>query len=296
MIYKSRNTFKVELFGGIGNQLFQFAAGMYLQERFNQKANFTSWRVGFEDRLPREIVSSGPSYLRNPSLLLEKLLSRMTYLRRIEVKFLGIHESKKIGYDPELEKGIPNRRLRGYFQTFRFADYLKKETAWLTFTEIQESVWLKAKLSEIKAKKVIAIHLRRGDYRNNPQIGLLETNYYRGSLNELTKLEIFGELWIFSDDSTAAEALGTELNREFVVVGSDPDSTDFETLILMSKANAIIMANSTFSWWASFLASENTTVITPTKWFKGAEDPIDLSPPHWIRVKSTWEDEYDGCN
>ena len=103
-------------------------------------------------------------------------------------------------------------------------------------------------------------------------------------------------MWIFSDDSTAAEALGTELNREFVVVGSDQDSTDFETLILMSKANAIIMANSTFSWWASFLASENTTVITPTKWFKGAEDPIDLSPPHWIRVMSTWEDEYDGCN
>jgi hypothetical protein len=56
----------------------------------------------------------------------------------------------------------------------------------------------------------------------------------------------------------------------------------------MSFGKAIITANSSFSWWAAASGDQSKTVITPTPWFKNLNEPKDLIPEHWIRIKSSW--------
>jgi hypothetical protein len=62
-----------------------------------------------------------------------------------------------------------------------------------------------------------------------------------------------------------------------------------ESLLLMSMGKAIIIGNSTFSFWAGQMADRAETIIAPLTWFKGMADPDDLIPLNWTRVPSKWE-------
>jgi hypothetical protein len=57
----------------------------------------------------------------------------------------------------------------------------------------------------------------------------------------------------------------------------------------MSKANYLVIGNSTFSWWAAYLNENQTNIVAPRKWFKGREDPSELMPPHWKLTESIWK-------
>jgi hypothetical protein len=57
----------------------------------------------------------------------------------------------------------------------------------------------------------------------------------------------------------------------------------------MSRGQAIIIANSSFSYWAAMINGEKKIVITPNKWFAGLEDPQELYPHDWIRIKNIYE-------
>ena len=56
----------------------------------------------------------------------------------------------------------------------------------------------------------------------------------------------------------------------------------------MSLGRAIIISNSSFSWWSAFLSKEASLILAPRKWFKGIQDPKDLLPPEWITLESDW--------
>jgi len=97
-------------------------------------------------------------------------------------------------------------------------------------------------------------------------------------------------IWLFSD-STEATFLET---FDFIVdkfVDPSFDLTPAETLVLMSKGKAFVISNSSFSWWAAYVASENSPVIAPSKWFRSLPDPEDLIPSNWIRLESYWAEQ-----
>jgi hypothetical protein len=77
-------------------------------------------------------------------------------------------------------------------------------------------------------------------------------------------------------------------NRNFVFVESPKDSHSFESLILMSRSSSLIIANSTYSWWAATLGNPDKITVCPAKWFVQMEDPQDLYPESWIQVPSAW--------
>ena len=74
------------------------------------------------------------------------------------------------------------------------------------------------------------------------------------------------------------------------IISTPNDVSDAETLILMSLASRIVIANSTFSWWAARVNGSNKTVIAPEKWFRSLPDPEFLIPNNWIKLKSYWLD------
>jgi hypothetical protein len=70
---------------------------------------------------------------------------------------------------------------------------------------------------------------------------------------------------------------------------SPPIGTDAtESLVLMSFGKAIITANSSFSWWAAVSGNRTKKVIAPIPWFKNLDEPKDLIPGNWLRIKSSW--------
>lgn len=117
----------------------------------------------------------------------------------------------------------------------------------------------------------VAIHVRRGDYVNNPfYVDLMQTQYYSRAMDEFPNAEFL----VFSDDIEWCKNQTIFSGCEF-----SEGKTEIEDLNLMAGCRGIIMANSSFSWWAAYLS--NAKVIAPKAWYA---DKIDRT-----KLLSSWE-------
>jgi hypothetical protein len=119
----------------------------------------------------------------------------------------------------------------------------------------------------------VAIHVRRGDYVDNPfYVDLTQTDYYDRAM----KLFPNDTFLVFSDDIEWCKGYFTGSQFEFSE-GND-DVTDMN---LMAGCKGVIMANSSFSWWAAYLSKGK--VIAPKEWFTDGVERTKC-PPEWKRV------------
>lgn len=126
------------------------------------------------------------------------------------------------------------------------------------FEKAEEEVKYLYRLGIVPVNKV-AIHVRRGDYVNHPlYVDLTKTGYYTKALKEFEGYDFL----IFSDDIPWAKKYFSSLKNKTYCEVENPVAA----LNLMAGCLGIIMANSTFSWWAAYL-SEGTRVIAPSQWF-----------------------------
>jgi hypothetical protein len=142
-----------------------------------------------------------------------------------------------------------------------------------------------------KHEKFIALHLRQGDYledRNFSTIGVLAPEYYLKAIHALSQELGMLPIWIFSD-SLPEERFTKYLTSDRFIWISPPAGTDpAESMFLMSRASGIVMANSTFSWWAAKFGSSTATICSPSPWFKNLKQPENLIPPNWRKLPSLW--------
>ena len=139
---------------------------------------------------------------------------------------------------------------------------------------------------QIEATESVAIHIRRGDYLNNPVHNVFDISYIEKGIALLQKT--FGDrihLFIFSDDlQWCRENLNTlfpTISRIYCDGGNGK-----EDLQLMSMCKHFVIANSSFSWWAAWLGcAANKKVVAPQKWFNGTKfDGSDIIPKEWIKL------------
>lgn len=121
----------------------------------------------------------------------------------------------------------------------------------------------------------IAIHVRRGDYVNNPfYVDLFADGYYERAMAE------FGDanFMVFSDDIEWCKQQEVFKNCDF------SDQRD-EVTDLNDMASCVghIIANSSFSWWGAWLSPHKGKVIAPKKWYSDGIERTSL-PDHWIRI------------
>jgi hypothetical protein len=153
------------------------------------------------------------------------------------------------------------------------------------------------------APLLAALHIRIGDYVRYPaHHPILPVGYYEAALRKLQLNGGVGRVVIFSeaDDRARVEAEYVEpLRRAFPEVCYQHVSdwgvmSDGEEMLLMSCCPAIIMANSSFSWWAAWIASrlseKPVPVYYPGTWFGEAlrlnrhnqgNDTRDMFPAEW---------------
>lgn len=190
--------------------------------------------------------------------------------------------------------------LKGYFQSIKYWQHCEEEV--LKQFDFSDGLLKKAKRMILRAKQfsygsvLISIHFRFGDYVGNPYYAnLTGTDYYIEAIEYFKKSFPNKKLvfFIFSDDKELAwnfvskKLIGVMDKGKFIISNF---SEEIDDLCLQSLCTHNIIANSSFSWWSSFLnKNKDKTVIAPTKdkWFgtTGKHNNVDnLYLPEWILI------------
>ena len=189
---------------------------------------------------------------------------------------------------------IPNSKgkgleVYGYFQSAKYFEHNKEQIIEL-FTEYKKDIQKKLNKKFPIKKKSISIHLRRGDYLKLQHAHVVQTEeYYKQALEKLaTKLEYKSvndmnkdyTVVVFSDDIKWCQnkcKLFKTLNDVYYMARNSP----IEDMYLMSQCNHNIIANSTFSWWGTYLnTNEGKQVVAPSRWF----NPNYMKPEKWADI------------
>ena len=274
-------TIRVKLTGGLGNQMFQFAAGYSIAKKNNVKLSLDLRRFnrrqdhnGFELQEVFDICSK-VNFLNNPINV--GFINFKEILNNIDITFHNFKEPHYHYTDKILD--IPKRSLlNGYWQSeLYFKDYTKEIRKIFNFSkQLDEKNSLIA--NEINQNNSISIHVRRGDYllqtNNNHNVDLKE--YYLTTIEKTTKFFDNPKYFIFTDDPLWV-AKNFTLNYSFTVVDINRGTDSFYDMHLMSLCKCNIIANSSFSWWGA--------------WLNNKEDKIIYAPKYWFKNKSICTDD-----
>lgn len=277
----------VQLLGGLGNQMFQYAAGRALAYRTGTQLlldvrTLHHYQAGVT---PRHY--SLDAFSITGAVASRRVCYMMELRRRLHLTRL-LRESSH-AYNPEFERVGRNTYLIGYWQSERYfapvADHIRQELS-LSTSPAPASVKM---LTEIATSESVSVHVRRGDYAADPSTnafhGLMPPSYYQRAAEALLNDTNHPHFFVFSDEpSWARQHIHLPGPTTFVDLHG-PDEPH-EDLRLMSACQHHIIANSSFSWWGAWLANRpGKRVFAPIKWFQDASvDTSDVCPPEWIRL------------
>lgn len=135
----------------------------------------------------------------------------------------------------------------------------------------------------------ISLHVRRGDYVNNPKTnkfhGLCSVAYYMEAAALINKLVADPFYFIFTDDPNWAKETICPILENSLVIDGNVGSNSYLDMQLMSLCKHNIIANSSFSWWGAWLnKNKEKFVIAPSKWFASGNTGVDILPLSWIKL------------
>ncbi len=288
------NIVVVKMNGGLGNQMFQYAAARALSgnfiyyDLFNLKVNnsttdtFTarSFELEIFPNLIGAQLNSIQEKLFNSRKFFFKLLRNLTFGRIALVKQKG---AEFITF-PKAN----NILLHGFFQSEKyFSSHREALLHEFSFPELD--VVNKNLLSRIQSiENAVSIHVRRGDYLK-PKVkeyhGILPAAYYQKSIALLESDVTNPTYFIFSDDPLWCKENLSHLNNVEIVVGNTGGNA-WKDMCLMSHCKHHIVANSSFSWWGAWLSKSVGIKLAPTKWFNPAIVNFTINDivPDWWKV------------
>lgn len=297
----------VRLMGGLGNQMFQYAFGYYLAKKNNTVLKVDETLL--QDRSqPHEIVthrtldlvdvfdlsinkaSTSEIEYFNGKISQQNFAARIinSILWKLRKHNLIIEHSR--AFDPKLIDLNDNKCIVGGWQCEKYfnavADDIKR------LYKFKQPLLPQSKLlaSNIVAVNSVCLHVRRGDYVTSSlysnTIGALGLDYYYRAIDAMSQKVRFPVFYVFSDD--------LKWCKENIVIPFDHVFVDEEHvgvkasnyLYLMSLCTNHIISNSTFSWWAAWLAEKKeSVVIGPIVWFKDSKlNGADIIPERWVKI------------
>jgi len=250
---------KLGKYGRLGNSMFQVAATLAAAQDQNKKALFPTWSYAkyFQGLIPQHsnyFIQFPPMFTYNEP--------RFTYDK---IPMLTV-----------------NTDLRGYFQSEK---YFAKHSGMIRrlFKPTDDiALKLKKEYKGLNFKNMVAVHVRRTDYLELADYHpVCEKEYYADAAHAMIKENPNVSFLVFSDDKEYCKKLFGELVGWYVIEGN----SDIDDLFLMARCRYHIIANSSFSWWGSYLAKSRLT-IAPKKWFgpSGPSSTADLIPENWLQI------------
>ncbi|RMF48323.1 MAG: alpha-1,2-fucosyltransferase [Deltaproteobacteria bacterium] len=290
----------VRLMGGLGNQMFQYAAGrrmslarqteLVLDDRalldpaagdtprkyelgaFGVKARL----VTEDERAQLALFETGP--LGRIRGRLFSLVAGRARIERVVQEHGGLTASEFLE--------IPDHSLlSGYWQSETYFADIGAVLAGDFSLRQPLSAEGKELHRQIQDSEAVALHVRRGDYVTNPRArachGLLPPAYYRRAIARIAEYQPNARVFVFSDDPHWCR---NELDLSLPAVHVPArDVSPAEDLWLMSRCRHAVLANSSFSWWGAWLQrNPDGLVIAPSRWFADARrDASRLYCPNW---------------
>ena len=280
-------TIKIKLTGGLGNQMFQFAAGYAVARKNDVKLSLDLRRYdqrldhnGFELQKVFNIYSK-VSILNNPENF--TFINFKEILSKIDITYSNFKE-QHFHYTNEILDVPKHCSLNGYWQSeLYFKSYAEEIREIFSFiNKLDKKNLLIA--NDIKKNNSISIHIRRGDYllKKNYNHNQDLREYYTKAIKESSKYFNNPKYFIFTDDPLwVAENFIVDYSN--IIVDVNHAAKSFLDMYLMSLCKANIIANSSFSWWGAWLNNKQDKIVyAPNNWFKDKSICIDdLFPNSW---------------
>lgn len=271
------NKIVVKTYGGLGNQLFQYAAGLYFSKILNSPIYIddTFYLKKIKNNTHRKFHLNTVVNNINLLSLLEKKIFFILLKLKLDNLFFQIINDQKIEKMIATSSQKGTLYLDGYFQNFKPIISIEKN--------LKNTILIK-KINRV-IKNSISIHIRRGDYlkkENTDYFNLLDINYYLKAINKLKEYININDfkIYVFSDDiEWCKKNLKLEMNTVYM-----ENQNELDDFYAMANCNHNIIANSTFSWWAAFLnKNQNKKVVAPKKWYNNKNKKF-IFPNDWIKI------------
>lgn len=288
----------VLLSGGLGNQMFQYAAAKSLAIRLNTTLSVDLYTFSKKTQAtvrPYELgIFNIEDVVETSSLKAKAVTKARPFIQKHRSFFqrLGVFtDTYAILYQPTFEALMGDVIMSGYFQNESYfnniPELLRKDFSFkYPLTGKNKDI-----AGQVSENQSIAVHIRRGDYLNkNSQsnFAILEKDYYEKAINYISAHVKNPKFYVFSEDF---DWIKDNLNfKEFPVTFIDwnKGKDSYIDMQLMSLCKHNIIANSSFSWWSAWLNNnEEKRVIAPERWFVDEQKNKLLDcfyPQGWIKI------------
>jgi len=270
MIFPSIVTLK----GGLGNQLFQYAFGKWLEKEHNHSVFFDT--RGLSNAIsPRQFELH---FFRLFEFDQGKFISQNKDLLKVFPKIATSYYTRtgKIINEQNFQIESPKRALYAdFWQKSLFVNSIIDQSNLFRFRNEKIKEWPELISKDVES---VGIHIRGTDYLNHPRLINLSKSYFETAINRLKQHLSTPQFYVFTDDLKHAKEVLQ--NLPYTLVASSSGIQDFYQL---SNCKHQIISNSTFSWWAAMINSHpNKLVVSPRNWFKGEDH--QLRNKHWINI------------
>lgn len=300
--------FIVEIIGGLGNQMFCYAFAKAIEHHYGQ-GSVALYTGRFKDTPDNRGYELDYVFgINDPIINEEKEISSLldnswSVAARLRRKLFGAKKSyfneQIYTYDPrvfDLDTKVKRIYLQGLWKNEKYFKNIRP----LILNSFSFKRQLNEKnqhlLEQIKRTSSVSLHVRRGDYISNEIyksiVGdVCSYDYYLNSLRYLEeKLGPGLSYFIFSDDiDWVKENLNFLNDRDTVFIGHNTGKDSYIDMQLMSQCKHNIIANSTFSWWGTWLnQTPDKIVIAPKMWYNDYErcKNNDIVPEEWVKIKN----------
>lgn len=288
-----------KLIGGLGNQMFQYAAGRRtaIANKTGLKLDITGYdhQVGITPRVYMlDMFHIRARIATRQDIELFKANSKGIVQRnwyRVKRALYRRHyfRQKSLAFSHEFLTIPDNSYLDGYWGSEKYfldigdiihKDFMLKNKPNKANSEL---------IQRIKSCNSISLHVRRRDYvldkKTHAFHGVCGLGYYKKAISLTTKRVMNPIFFIFSDDPDWCMA-NLRFNYQTTYVTHNLGKHDYEEMRLMSACKHNIIANSSFSWWGAWLNNNpDKIVVAPKKWFNTATiNTQDLIPNSWIKI------------
>lgn len=270
----------VKLIGGLGNQMFQYAAAraLALEKKQALQININSYKSYKIQNYSLNHFDIQASVYKKPNKVIAKLkhlfLSTTYYLEN------------EFQFNPDFFS-LKGRSilLEGFFQSEKY--FLKYRKVLLDDFQIVSNLKsiTKETITRMSQENSVSIHVRRGDYLQHEIHNTDKTIYYEQAIERIKSSINNPVFYLFSDDMNWVKE-NFHINGNVHYIDFNDDATNYEDMKLMSSCKHNIIANSSFSWWSAWLnTNPDKIVIAPKKWFNSEErNYSDVIPTAWIKL------------
>ncbi|MCM1159752.1 MAG: alpha-1,2-fucosyltransferase [Roseburia sp.] len=291
----------VKIWGGLGNQMFQYAFGYMLSKKYNKRLY-----------LDIDFYKNQPSYVGQRNYMLDKLsIPEVAYVRRrgiisflenwfinriiqrvprVSLEFphgLYFYKERRKKFDEKVS--VRENKINyfdGYWQSPKYFSEYKEELKRMFRYRNIFPCNVDVLLNQMQKCESVSVHIRKGDFRKKKKIGInigkeMPLSYYEKAIQYIRQNVRNPVFYIFSDDfQWVSENLGN--SQEFQYMNMESEDGEVLDLLCMTYCRHGILSASTFSWWGNWLKDESkdSIIIAP----KGEYFNNRFLEERWIKM------------